>query len=67
MVGLDLLNIEYDKIDVNTKEGEEFFVKIYKITKSEDIPIIIVGKQILVPNISFKTIDNAIEIIKKLI
>ena len=40
--------------------------KIHRLTKSDDVPIIIVNKMVLVPNISFKTINEAIELIKRI-
>lgn len=58
-------NLEYQEIDVDLPENEEDYLKIYRLTKSDDVPIIIVNKMVLVPNISFKTIIEAVELIKK--
>lgn len=66
MDGLDELKIEYDSIDVDSEEGEQKFLKLYEVTKSENIPIVIVGKQVLVPEISFNTIEQALKLIQKL-
>lgn len=57
--------IEFQEIDVDLPENEKNFLKIHRLTKSDDVPIIIVNKMVLVPNISFKTINEAIELIKK--
>lgn len=66
MDGLDGLGFEYEKIDVDSKDGEKKFLKLYKVTHSENIPIIIIDNQVLVPEISFNTINEAISLIEKL-
>jgi glutaredoxin len=58
-------NIEFVDIDVSLPENDKEFERIHKITKSDEVPIISVGKQLLVPNISFKTIREGLDITKK--
>jgi len=66
MEKLDELKIPYEKVNVNTEKGGKDFLKLYKLTKSENIPVIIVGNQVLVPEISFYDINTAIKIIVEL-
>jgi glutaredoxin len=66
MDGLDKLGYEYEKIDVNSDEGEKEFMKLYEFTKNDNIPVVIVGNQILVPEIAFYTIENGLKIIESL-
>lgn len=62
---LNEANIEYVDIDVNKPENEQEFNKIYQKTKSDSVPIIRVGKQLFVPEISFKSINEAFHLVKK--
>ena len=57
--------IEFKDVDVNLPENEEEFNKIMEISKAEEVPIVKVGKQLLVPNISFRSIKEAAELVKK--
>lgn len=66
MKGLDKLGITYEKIDVDSKEGEKKFLKVYEISKSENIPTILANNKILVPEITFNTIEEALKLIKDL-
>jgi glutaredoxin len=58
-------NIEYQEVNIMLSENEAEYEKICEITKSEQVPIVLVGKQLLVPEISFKTILEAAELTKK--
>jgi glutaredoxin len=58
-------NIAFEDIDVNLKENEEEYNHLYEITKSDEVPIVKVGKQLLVPNVSFSSIKQCVDIIKK--
>jgi glutaredoxin len=57
--------IEFKDVDVNLPENEEEFNKIMEISKAEEVPIVKIGKQLLVPNISFKSIQEAVNLTKK--
>ena len=59
-------NIPYEKSDI-TGDGEKDYLALYNKIKHDEIPCIIIDKQILVPSISFKTIDEATTLIKRLI
>ena len=51
--------VEFIDVNVNLDENQEEYDKVYEITKSDEVPIILVNKQFLIPNISFKTIKEA--------
>ena len=57
--------IEFQDINVNLPENEAEYNKLYEITKSDDVPIVKVGKQLLVPNVSFHSIREAADLTKK--
>lgn len=58
-------NIEFEDIDVSLTENEAEFDRIFKITQSDEVPIVIIGKQLLVPNVSFNTITEGFELVKR--
>lgn len=58
-------NIPFKEIDVDLPENEEEFNKVNSIAKSEYLPIVLVKKQILVPNKSFQNMQEAYELTKK--
>lgn len=60
-------NINFDYVDVNLVENEVEYNQLHKLTKSDDVPIIKINKKILVPNISFKSINECYTIITYLI
>ena len=64
---LDELNIDYTDVNVMLDENEEEYDKLYEKTKSDSVPIIKVSKYLLIPEKSFRTIEEAVTIIKKLI
>ncbi len=57
--------IEFIDVNVMLPEHEEEYNTINKITQSDDVPIVKIGKQLLVPNVSFKSIAEAVELTKK--
>jgi glutaredoxin len=57
--------IEFKDVDVNLPENEDEFNKIIEISKAEEVPIVKVGKQLLIPNVSFRSIAEAAELVKK--
>jgi glutaredoxin 3 len=58
-------NIEFVDVNVNLKENEEEYKKLVELTKSNDVPIVKVGKRVLIPNISFTSIKQAGELTMK--
>jgi len=64
----ELLNkekIEFTDVDVNLPENQTEYNQIYKITNSDDVPIVRVNKRLLVPNVSYQTIQDAVDLTKK--
>ena len=51
--------VEFEDVNVNLPENEVEYNKLHEITKSDDVPIVKVGKQLLVPNVSFRSIREA--------
>ena len=58
-------NVEFIDVNVNLPENEDEYNKIHSITKSDQVPIALVGKQLFVPEISFKSISEAASLIVK--
>lgn len=63
---LDDASIDYIDWNINEELHNDRFKKIVNLTHEDSVPTVLVGTQILAPNKSFKTIDEAFEIIKKL-
>ncbi len=61
------LNIEYVDINIRTKGGKLELEKLSKIIKTDYVPIIIVNKNVLIPETSFQTIEQAVNIIQDLL
>ena len=58
-------NIPFVDIDVNKPENESEFQKLFEITKCDDVPMVKVGNQILVPNVSFRSIQECANLTKQ--
>ena len=57
--------IAFVDIDVMLPENEKEYDALHAIIKSDDVPVIKVGKQLLVPNVSFHSIRDAADLTKK--
>ena len=57
--------VEFVDINVNLPENEKEYDQIHEVTKSEEVPIVMVGKQLLVPNVSFQSIRECANLTKK--
>jgi glutaredoxin len=57
--------IEFTDVNVNLPENEKEYDQIHEVTKSEEVPIVLVGNQLLVPNVSFQSIRQAADLTKK--
>jgi glutaredoxin len=57
--------IEFIDINVSLPENDAEYQKLHEITKSDDVPIIRVGKNLLVPNVSFHSIREGADLAKK--
>jgi glutaredoxin len=58
-------NIEFRNVDIDLPENHEEFQHILEVSKAEEVPILRIDKQLFVPNVSFKTITEAVELTKK--
>lgn len=57
--------IEFTDVNVMLPENDAEYNQLAKITKSDDVPIVKVGKQLLVPNVSFKSIRECYDLVVK--
>ena len=57
--------VEFIDVDVNLPENEPEYQKLTEITQCENVPQIKVGNQILIPDISFRSIREAADLTKK--
>jgi glutaredoxin len=57
--------VEFIDVNVMLPENDAEYNQLSQITKSDDVPIVKVGKQLLVPNVSFKSIREAADLTKK--
>ena len=62
---LDEKGIDYDTRDVD--EYSTMYDKFVEITESELLPALLIGKQALVPQKSFNTIDEAVSTVQDLL
>jgi glutaredoxin len=62
---LEQENIEYRNVDIDLPENQEEFQQILEVSNAEEVPIVRIEKQLFVPNVSFKTITEAVELTKK--
>jgi glutaredoxin len=60
-------DINYDYIDIDLDENQDEIKKVMEIGKTTSVPIVIVKKVILSPEISFKSIPEAYETTKRLL
>ena len=58
-------NIEYRNVDIDLPENKEEFNQILGASNAEEVPIVRIEKQLFVPNVSFNSIDEAVELTKK--
>ena len=63
--GLEKEGIEYKDKDIDIPKYEEEFDKISSVSNTESIPVMLIGKQIFAPDVSFKTIEECIGLAKK--
>ncbi len=58
-------NLEFTEVNVHLPENEAEYKKLHEFTRCDDVPMVKVGNQILIPNTSFQTIQEAYELTKK--
>lgn len=59
--------IEYENVDIHLDENKEESEKVFKVTKVDSVPIVKVGNQLVAPDVSFTSIEEAFEIVKSLL
>lgn len=57
--------IEFIDVDINLEENIEEADKVFAITECDSVPIVRVGKQLLAPDISFTSINEAFTLTKR--
>lgn len=60
-------NIEFRDINILLEENAKEFEKICEVTEIDEVPVIRLFKKILIPNVSFKTIDEAVIITQNIL
>lgn len=60
-------NIEFRDVNITLDENQIEFDKIKKVAIIDEVPVVRLFKQLLIPNVSFKTIDQAISIIENIL
>lgn len=58
--------IEFMEVDINKPENKEESDMIFKATDVDSVPIVRVGKNLLAPDVSFTSIEEAFELTKQL-
>jgi glutaredoxin len=58
-------NIEFKDVNVFLEENKTEYDAIVEKTQSDEVPIVRVGNQLLVPNVSFHSITEAYDLTKK--
>jgi glutaredoxin len=61
----DKEGVEYRDVNINLPENSAEFDEIFGVSKAEEVPVIKIGKQLLLPNISFQSIREAVDLTKK--
>jgi glutaredoxin len=58
-------NLDYIYVDIDLKENEAETKKVMEIAKTDSVPIILVNKVLLSPEVSFNSIEEAFDLTKK--
>jgi glutaredoxin len=58
-------DIDYVYVDIELDKNVKEVEKIMELGKTESVPIVLVNKTLLSPEISFKSIDEAFDLTKK--
>lgn len=57
--------IEFEDVNVNLPENQDEFAIVARVSNSNEVPIMKIDKQLFVPNVSFQSIPEALELAKK--
>ena len=63
--GLDKEGIKYEDRDVDNPKYNAEFEHISKLSGDDSIPVMVIGKEVFVPDISFNSIEEGIILAKK--
>ena len=63
--GLDKEGIKYEDRDVENPKYNAEFELIVKLSGEDSIPVMVIGKEVFVPDVSFNSIEEAINLAKK--
>lgn len=58
-------SIDFEDVNVNLPENQDEFAIVSKVSNSNEVPIMKIDKQLFVPNVSFQSIPEALELAKK--
>lgn len=58
-------NLEFEDVNVNLPENQAEFAIVSRVSNSNEVPIMKIDKQLFVPNVSFQSIPEALELAKK--
>ena len=57
--------VSFRDVDISLPENEEEFNKIVEVSKAEEVPVVKIGNQLLIPNVSFQSIKEASLLVMK--
>ena len=57
-------NIKFEEINTDIEENKNLFNNLVKISQSTNVPQIIINKKIFIPDISFKSYQECLDLIK---
>jgi glutaredoxin len=60
---LEFRDIEFVDINIDDEANEAEYKKLKQLTNSDSVPQVKVGKHIFVPGVSYKTIDQLVDLI----
>jgi glutaredoxin len=58
-------SLPFDDVDITLPENKDEVEKVFEVSKCDSVPIVRVGNQLLAPDISFYSIKEAFEMVKK--
>lgn len=62
---LKLVGVDFEEVNVDLDENHDEFQAIVDATSNDSVPVVRVGNQLFVPEVSFNSIDEAVELTKK--
>jgi len=57
--------VEFEEVDINLPENKEEIEKVFEICNVDSVPIVKVGRQLLAPEVSFTSINEAFGLTKR--